>query len=164
MSTSKTGLEAILGELRQGPERSPLFWWMLDNFRELSQAAQDTRIRWEPLRVRFQELGLLDGAGKTPTAENARQTWWRVRRVVESRESAKQLASRAPVQPSRLPVTSRPPVVEPPRPVEQPRHPPADRSKEPAVELNDAARETLASLRQQLEHSDRFLFMPKRKD
>lgn len=114
MSKSKRALGAILASIRQGPERSPLFWWMLDNYQDLAKAAEGTRIRWEPLRARFAELGLLDGAGKTPSAENARQTWLSVRQVVESREAALREKATARPMPSRLPATWRPQEATPP--------------------------------------------------
>ena len=108
MSKSKRALSAILASIRQGPERSPLFWWMLDNYEDLAKAADGTRIRWEPLRARFADLGLLDGAGKTPSAQNARQTWLSVRQLVESREAAARQKASGRQPPSRMPATWRP--------------------------------------------------------
>lgn len=170
MSKSKRALGAILKSIRQGPERSPLFWWMLDNYENLAKAAEGTRIRWEPLRARFAELGLLDGAGKTPSAQNARQTWLSVRQLVESREAAARQRGTAGLQPSRLPATWRPPVAQHARPVVQPRYPPpgtpSPASTPPAAapELNDKAQAMLDSLDRQLAHRDRFINPPRRKD
>ena len=164
MDNKPDQLNAILEAVRHGEERSRLFWWMVKHHDDLIAAAKGNRMRWTPLCATFTALGFTDTAGKPHTKRGAREIWLQARSYVSKRRAARERAETGKTQPSRFPVTWRPPVVEPPRPVEQPWCSPADRSKEPAVELNDAARETLASLQRQLDHSDRFLFMPKRKD
>ncbi len=137
---------------------------MVKHHDALTVKADGNRMRWTPLCATFATLGFADTAGKPHTKRGAREVWLQARSYVSKRRAAREKAGPSKTQPSRLPVTWRPPVVEAPRPVEQPRYPSADRSKEPEVELNDTARETLASLQRQLDHSDRFLFPPKRKD
>lgn len=114
MGTNKRGLRAILREIEHGPERSTLFWYMLDNYEDLSRSAARTRIRWVPLSERFAALGLLDGQGKAPTAENARLTWWNVRREVAKRQAQHRQQAAPAVAPSRLPATWRPQAATPP--------------------------------------------------
>lgn len=147
MSKSKRALGAILKSIRHGPERSPLFWWMLDNYETLAKAAEGTRIRWEPLRARFAELGLVDGAGKTPSAQNARQTWLSVRQLVESREAAARQRGTATLQPSRLPATWRPQEATPP-PASRPFAPTPPNEASAIVNNEDCTpEEALAGLR-----------------
>jgi len=114
MRTNKRGLRAILREIEHGPERSTLFWYMLDNYEDLSRSAARTRIRWVPLSERFAALGLLDGQGKTPTAENARLTWWNVRQEVAKRQAEHRQETQPAMPPSRLPATWRPQAATPP--------------------------------------------------
>lgn len=128
MGTNKRGLRAILKAIEHGPERSSLFWYMLDNHEDLARAAARTRIRWAPLAQQFAALGLLDGDGKTPTAENARRTWWNFRKEVAKRKAEDRHDAEPTIQPSRLPVTWRPQPATPPpssRAVVQPRSSPA---------------------------------------
>ena len=167
MGTNKRGLRAILREIEHGPERSTLFWYMLDNHEELSRSATGKRIRWAPLAERFAALGLLDGAGKAPTAENARLTWWNVRQEVAKRQAELRQKAAPATPPSRMPASWRPTPIEPPASRVVPRPPsPTHTDSVPAAprELPEAARATLAALDRQLEWRDRYVNPPKRKD
>lgn len=167
MKANKRGLRAILRDIEHGPERSTLFWYMLDNYDDLARSAARTRIRWAPLSQRFAALGLLDGEGKAPTAENARLTWWNVRQEVAKRQAEARHKAEPTIQPSRLPATWKPTPVEPtparamPRPV-----PSTNTNSAPAAprELPEAARATLAALDSQLDWRDRYVNPPKRKE
>ena len=114
MTRKRPGLPAILEHLKQGPERSSLFWWLHEHHDELMAASAGRRIRWEQIAERLADLGLSDRTGKAASAASARQTWLRVRKLVaretEPRGSAgsKLAGVIPPAQPSRLPTTWRP--------------------------------------------------------
>jgi len=82
MGKCRTGLDDVLKDIVEGPQRSTLFYWLVEHHDEIAQAAAGRSIRWEPLRVRFAELGLTDGDGKPATAETSRLTWFKVRKEV----------------------------------------------------------------------------------
>jgi len=167
MSTSKRGLQAILRDIEHSPERSTLFWYMLDNYEDLSRSALGKRIRWAPLSERFAALGLLNGQGKAPTAENARLTWWNVRQEVAKRQAQDQHRAEPTIQPSRLPATWKPTPVEPTlaRAISRPAlSTNTDSAPAAPIELSEAARATLAALDRQLDWRDRYVIPPKRKD
>ncbi len=82
MGKCRTGLDDVLKNIVEGPQRSTLFYWLVEHHDEIAQAAAGRSIRWEPLRVRFAELGLTDGDGKPATAETSRLTWFKVRKEV----------------------------------------------------------------------------------
>ncbi len=145
--------------------KSKLYQYLRGQHRALCRAIAKLDPTWASIAAEITAAGVMGSNGKPASPKAVRIAWWRVCRDVEADKELRQATKvRRGRHPSRLPATSRPLTVEVHRPVEQPRYPPADRSKEPEVELNDAARETLASLQRQLDHSDRFLFPPKRKD
>jgi len=82
MGKCRTGLDDVLKDIVEGPQRSTLFYWLVEHHNEIAQAAAGRSIRWEPLRIRFAELGLTDGDGKPATAETSRLTWFKVRKEV----------------------------------------------------------------------------------
>ena len=83
--------------------RSSLYVWMLENhdtFRGVVREA--VRPNWDALAVAFAGKDLTDAEGKPPSAEVTRQTWWKVRKVVDARAKA----ARQPQQPRSTPITS----------------------------------------------------------
>lgn len=69
--------------------RSPLYVWMLENHDAFAKVvAEAVRPNWTELAKAFAEQGLNDAGEKPASAEVARQTWWRVRKVVEARIKA----------------------------------------------------------------------------
>ena len=111
MGKCRTDLDAILKDIVEGPQRSTLFYWLVEFHDEIAQAAAGRFIRWEPLRVRFAELGLTDGDGKPATAETARTTWFKVRKEVRKRRTlhATGMLSRPAAGPPRPPANWMPP-------------------------------------------------------
>jgi hypothetical protein len=68
--------------ITNGTLRSPLWRWMHRNHDRLSALFEQAPPAWEVLVETFGGMGLTDRAGKNPTAETARKTWYRVRRNV----------------------------------------------------------------------------------
>ncbi len=120
MSKCRTGLDAVLKDIVEGPQRSSLFYWLVEHHDEIAQAAAGRCIRWEPLRIRFAELGLTDADGKPPTAETSRLTWFRVRREVQKHRTLRATG----MLPRLAPRPQRPPADWVPPALAQPNAPP----------------------------------------
>jgi hypothetical protein len=118
MSKKRQDVQDVIDYLLQGPNRSSLFWWLVDHHDELAEAAGTKPIRWGPLAVRLASYGLTDRENKAATPETVRQTWKRARRFVVEEAVAKQARALLKKQnPSRLPATWRPQEAAlPPRP------------------------------------------------
>ena len=115
MSKKRQDVQAVVDYLLQGPDRSSLFWWLVDHHDELAEAASTKPIRWGPLAVRLASYGLTDRENKTAAPETVRQTWKRVRKFVVEEAAAKQARALLKRQtPSRLPATWRPQEATPP--------------------------------------------------
>jgi hypothetical protein len=78
--TDEAALRALLASIARPDDRSPLFWWLLEQHDAIVAAAAGRRMRWATLCARFAELGLTDTKGKPPTLRNARETWLQVRK------------------------------------------------------------------------------------
>ena len=113
MDKCRTGLDAVLKDIVKGPQRSTLFHWLVKHHDEIAQAAAGRAIRWEPLRIRFAELGLTDGDGKLATAETARLTWFKVRKEVLKRRTlrATGMLPKLAATPPRAPANWMPPAL-----------------------------------------------------
>ncbi len=114
MSKRTKGLRTVLREITHSAERSPLFWWMVENHDELAAAAAQRRLRWPRLCARFAELKLTDVTGKVASERTARATWGRARREVAL--ARQRLAAQPPPRPgakypSRISPNWRPQVV-----------------------------------------------------
>jgi hypothetical protein len=111
MKPSKTQIKAIKTAVNEGPDRSPLFNWMVKNHSAMIAKYGSGRMPWKSLCEIFVELSLVDGKGKPPTEIRASRTW---------REACAEVARRASVAKS-APSTQRsprknewrPPVAEP---------------------------------------------------
>jgi hypothetical protein len=68
--------------ITNGTLRSPLWRWMHRNHDRLSALFEQAPPAWEILVETFGGMGLTDRAGKNPTPETARKTWYRVRRNI----------------------------------------------------------------------------------
>jgi hypothetical protein len=95
MTTDPKGLRAVLREISQSPERSTLFWWMVEHHRHLIASSKGRRLFWEPLSIVFNELGLTDINGNPAKPNAARQTWLRARKFV-AMEEQRRAAERRP--------------------------------------------------------------------
>ncbi len=168
MSKKRQDVEAIVGYLQQGPDRSPLFWWLAEHHDALMEAKDGKPIRWGPLAVRLASFGLTDREGKPATPETVRLTWKRVRKFVADQAAAKLARDQTrKLQPSHLPATWKPTPVEPPPARAMPHPAPTTNTNSaPAapIELSEAARARLAALDRRLEWRDRHVNPPKRKD
>ena len=106
-------LQRMLKDVGRPDNRSPLFWWLLENHDGIIAAAAGQRLRWHTLCAYFETLGLTDTTGKAPTLRNARETWAQVRREVARLRLGEKAAAPTPASPSRLPATWRPVEVNP---------------------------------------------------
>jgi hypothetical protein len=59
--------------------RSPLFRWIYTRADAVQQILADVQPTWESVAKALTTRKLTDGAGKPPTAERARKTWFEVR-------------------------------------------------------------------------------------
>jgi hypothetical protein len=103
MKTNQRQLEAMRRKIRQGPDRSPLFVWMVDHHADLMTKDRSRRMPWIQLCVDFAELGLKDGQGKPPTPKRAGETWREACAEVKAEAERANKAGRStpPVQRSR---------------------------------------------------------------
>jgi len=111
---NRTGRGVVLKNIARGPERSSLFYWLYDLHDQIVQAAIGRRIRWEPLQAQAIELGLTDGANKSPTAERVRQTWYFVRKEVVKQRALRVAGGNRPsltARAKRAPATWLPPAL-----------------------------------------------------
>ena len=107
--------------------RSSLYVWMLENhdtFRGVVKEA--VRPNWDALAETFAAKDLRDAEGKPPSAETTRQTWWKVRKMVEARAKSAGQPQQPRSTPKRSDLASRPtpdletPDDPPPRPAFRP--------------------------------------------
>jgi hypothetical protein len=68
--------------IANGTLRSSLWRWMHRNHDRLSALFEQAPPAWDVLVETFGGMGLTDRAGKKPSAETARKTWYRVRRNI----------------------------------------------------------------------------------
>jgi hypothetical protein len=105
MPRDRKALRAVLNEITQSADRSPLFWWLVEHHEELATAASGRRLQWARLCARFTEIGLTDATGKPASVHTARMTWHRVKQSVaqaRQREAAKPPQKPGAVYPSRV--------------------------------------------------------------
>lgn len=79
--------DAALKALAQGPERSPLFWWMYNRHADLERLWTGQRVNWLNFCSQMAALGIMDQTGKPPIRKTAAKTWERVRQQ-KAREQA----------------------------------------------------------------------------
>jgi hypothetical protein len=90
--TRQQTYQAILGEVAHCGDRSPLFWFLVEQHDELVEHAAGKRMRWDTLCKHFAEHGLTDRRGAQATPETARKTWQRARQFVAQVRARKQAA------------------------------------------------------------------------
>jgi hypothetical protein len=117
MKASRRELKAMKEEVRQGPDHSDLFWWMVDHHADLFEEGRGGRMPWIKLCKRFAARGLTDGTGKVPTPARAGKTWRDA--CAEVKAAAERAAAAAqpsrPSPPSRQRPDWQPPVAATPR-------------------------------------------------
>jgi hypothetical protein len=164
MTMSKAEKRRFDRDLTEGPDHSPLFWWMVKHADEMTRQRGTKRMDWSRHCVRFAKLGITDARGHQPTVATARKTWWRVRQYLATRPAASREKVRTPSPPSRqrtdwqpplaraaqpsTPRTSPPPAIYPIPPREGDKHLPAE------------VRAKLAAIDSQFEYLDRHIIRP----
>lgn len=111
MTTKRSDLEAVLADIEQSPDRSTLFYWLVENHEELAAASRGRRLHWTSLATRFRVLKLTDRDGKPASKETARKTWRRARAYVARLQgaAAKQREAEAYERATGTAAPSRPP-------------------------------------------------------
>jgi hypothetical protein len=146
MQRDRKGLRAILNEITQSADRSPLFWWLIGHRDELTTAAFGRRLQWARLYARFAEMGLTDATGKPASVQTARMTWHRVRQSVAKirlRVAAQPPPKPGAVYPSRVPKDWRPQLALP-APQSGPGPTDADTPYDPLERIAEIRREMMA--------------------
>ena len=95
MSKKPTLHEAVLEALVQGPERSPLFWWMYTHHAALERTWAGQRVNWLNFCKQMAAIGITDQTGKPPTRPTAVKTWDRVRQQKAREQAARNKRQRA---------------------------------------------------------------------
>ena len=75
--------QVVAAAMTPGPrtKHSPVYQWLWANYDGLLPAMSPPRTpNWPEVAAALARLGVLDGAGKQPTASATRNTWWRVTR------------------------------------------------------------------------------------
>ncbi len=123
MKKRSTSEDAVLKTLVQGPERSPLFWWMYNHHAALERTWAGQRVNWVHFCKRTAVAGITDQTGKPPTQTTAAKTWERVRQqkareqvVHDKRQRARNREPERGVHADRPPPTVTTPARQPPVP------------------------------------------------
>jgi hypothetical protein len=91
MPMSKKELHSFRVAIKRGPDRSPLYWWLVEQYHELTGDGSSRRQDWTDHCKRMARLGVVDANGKPPNIEAARKAWQVVRKEVAA-ERARRLA------------------------------------------------------------------------
>ena len=90
MSPARADLNAVIAAAQQAlppgrggrGRRSALYDWMWRHHDALAAEFDQPRApNWRALAERFAAMGAADGAGRSPTPEIVRKTWWKVRKA-----------------------------------------------------------------------------------
>lgn len=151
MKISRRLIREMREEVREGPYRSPLFWWMVKHHDALLAEGNEGRMPWQRLCRRFAEQGVIDGSGQSPTVARAGKTWrdverWLAERPEQSRRQEPQRSRPRPAEWQPSPATSRQ-AAHPTQPAEQVHHPPPARSAPMAPPVSAAASGAKPTLR-----------------
>ena len=84
------------GRARGRGQHSPLYRWFRANHTQLIEAFEADTPSWASLAAALGESGITDGDNKTPTAQGARTTWYRVRRDIAAARQAQAGVKPAP--------------------------------------------------------------------
>lgn len=153
---------------------SVAYRWLRERHDRLAPALNKLNPALGELAKEMAEGGITGGRGNILTAKSLMTIWQRVCRdlqaetvkveLTKSQQAAEVKARNG--HPSRLPATWRPTAAEPDRAAEPSRY--ASPNTVPArtapKEMSEKARAKLAALDRQLDHRDRFVNPPKRKD
>jgi len=107
MKTKRTGVRALLKQVRQRPDRSSLFHWMVQHHDQMLAEADGGKLIWPELCVTFASLGLTNQKGEPANEPTARKTWERARKeVAEKRIRTARTAMTGPAPRSLMPSAS----------------------------------------------------------
>ena len=158
-------LSDLVAAVRSRPplRRSALYRWLHSHRRVIAKTLVQENPSWIVVAESVAAAGVTNTKGQPPSADSVRRVWMCVLKDTAAAETAR---AKRGVQPSRVPATWRPPVVQPARAAEPPRFAPPNTVPARAAprELSEKAKATLAALDRQLDHTDRFVNPPKRKD
>ena len=143
--------------------RSALYRWLCSRHRKVSKLLARENPSWIVVADMVAAAGVLNIRGQPATPDSVRRVWACVIKDVEASERQK---SAKRVNPSRLPANWKPTPVELPQTTVAPRYAPPNTvpARTAPKEMSEKARATLAALDRQLDHRDRFVNPPKRKD
>jgi hypothetical protein len=113
MARLKRDSKAILRTLARSKERSPLFWWMVDDHDSIL-ALSGKRIHWPTVCAEATRRGKTDTEGNAPSLANAKKTWQRARKYVAETRAANAAKPPPAVYPSRISKNWRPSNAPPP--------------------------------------------------
>jgi hypothetical protein len=102
MPAPKPGLSAIMKKIKQGPQRTPLFHYLVEHHDRLLSMAAGKKVPWSEIV----EM-LVTEIGEPVTEAIARKTWWRAKRAVERERSYKAEARAARTKPAQADMPSR---------------------------------------------------------
>jgi len=162
--------DAMLKALVQGPERSPLFWWMYNHHSALTRTWTGKRVNWTHFCNQMAAAGVTDQTGNPPTRMTAVKTWTRVRQQKTREEEARNKKQRARSrEPERGANANRPPpvVTTSAPPPSMPYYPPPSSLMPPASDaMHSRPHETLskeerrAQSRKEIAHLRRLFRSP----
>ena len=96
MPMSKKELDAFRQAITRGPDRSPLFWWLVEQHDELTADGAAGRQDWKRHCATMARDGVVDAKGKPPNIEAARKAWQIVRKEVATGRAKRPATSESP--------------------------------------------------------------------
>jgi hypothetical protein len=67
-------------DLRHSTERSPLFWFLFENYERIVEETVGSRHNWKAACLHFAQIGLTSCAGRPVGVATAKLTWFRVKK------------------------------------------------------------------------------------
>jgi hypothetical protein len=170
MTMSKKELDAFRRTIVSGPYKSPLFWWLVEQYGELTADGASSRQNWSRHCETMARDGVVDARGKPPNVEAARKAWQVVRKEVAAGRVRRPVESEPPPprKPSVEPHRSRqrenwqPPVTRAEKPVSARPAPPVP-TQQGDEHLSERVRAQLAAVDDQLAYLDRHIIRPKQR-
>ena len=102
MKTKRAGVRAVLKQVRQRPDRSSLFHWMVQHHDQMLAEADGGKLIWPELCVTFAALGLTNQKGAPANEPTARKTWERARKEVAEKRTRSARAALTGLSPRSL--------------------------------------------------------------
>lgn len=151
--------KAAVATIGRGPDRSSLFYWMVEQHHELAATAATKRICWSHVCEVVRGLGLTDVEGNAPSTATARKTWYRARLAVKRLGSNPVIPlheSPGPLPPMRVAASQSPGPIPPQRqadPVAQYVPAPANTRGETEEEADARVEATMARMRRHFDEA-----------